>query len=54
MSPLLLAVALPLAFALVAFAIPSERVRPWLIPVAALVQVPLLARLIQTREVAKS
>ncbi|HKA16162.1 MAG TPA: proton-conducting transporter membrane subunit [Myxococcota bacterium] len=45
MSPLLLAVALPLAFALAALAIPSERVRPWLIPIAALCQVPLLAAL---------
>jgi Formate hydrogenlyase subunit 3/Multisubunit Na+/H+ antiporter, MnhD subunit len=46
MSPLLLAVGLPLAFALFAFAIPSERARPWLIPVAALAQLPVLARLI--------
>jgi hydrogenase-4 component F len=45
MSPLLFAVALPLAFAVAAFAIPSERFRPWLIPVAALCQLPLLAAL---------
>jgi hydrogenase-4 component F len=42
-SPLLFAVAVPLAFALIALAIPSERVRPWLVPVAALVQIPVLA-----------
>ena len=48
MSPLLLAVAVPLAFALVALAIPSERVRPWLLPVAALVQIPVLALLVRS------
>ena len=31
MSPLLLAVAAPLAFAGAAFATPSERARPWLV-----------------------
>ena len=46
MNPLFFAVALPLAFALIAFTLPSERVRPWLIPVAALCQVPLLAALV--------
>jgi hydrogenase-4 component F len=46
MSPLLFAVAMPLAFALAAFAVPSERVRPWLIPVAALCHIPLLAVLV--------
>ena len=48
MSPLLLAVALPLAFALVALATPSERVRPWWIPVAAAAQLPLLGGLVRT------
>jgi hydrogenase-4 component F len=48
MSPLLLLVALPLAFALAALAIPSARVRPWLLPVAALVQIPVLARLVSS------
>jgi hydrogenase-4 component F len=47
MSPLLFAVAVPLAFALAALAIPSERVRPWLLPVAPLVQIPLLALLVR-------
>ena len=48
MSPLLFAVAVPLAFALIALAIPSERVRPWLLPVAALVQIPVLALLVRS------
>jgi hydrogenase-4 component F len=48
MSALLLLVALPLAFALVALAIPSERARPWLIPAAAIAQLPLLVRLTRT------
>jgi hydrogenase-4 component F len=46
MNPLLLTVAMPLAFALIAFAIPSERMRPWLVPVAATAQLPLLALLV--------
>jgi hydrogenase-4 component F len=50
MSPLLLAVALPLGFALGAFALPSERLRPWLIPSAALCQLPLAALLLARRE----
>ena len=50
MSPLLLAVALPLGFALVAVALPSERARPWLVPAAALAQAPLLAFLLRTPE----
>jgi len=33
----------PLAFAALAFATPSERVRPWLLPVAALAQLGLIA-----------
>jgi len=48
MSPLLFAVAVPLAFALTALAIPSERVRPWLLPVAAVIQIPLLALLVSS------
>jgi hydrogenase-4 component F len=50
MSPLLLVVALPLAFALVALATPSERVRPWLLPVAAAAQFPVLAGLVRSGE----
>jgi hydrogenase-4 component F len=46
MSPVLLAVAAPLAFAGAAFATPSERVRPWLIPAAALCQLPIVAFLL--------
>jgi hydrogenase-4 component F len=46
MSLLLLAGAVPLAFALVAFVTPSERLRPWLIPVAALCQLPIDAFLL--------
>jgi hydrogenase-4 component F len=49
-SPLLLAGALPLAFALVAFATPSERVRPWWVPAAALCQLPVAALLLVSRE----
>jgi hydrogenase-4 component F len=44
-----LAVAGPLAFALAAFATPSERVRPWLIPAAALCQLPIVALLLASR-----
>jgi len=47
---LALAVGLPLAFALAAFATPSERLRPWLIPAAALVQLPVDAWLIASGE----
>ena len=50
MSPLLLAVALPLAFALAAFATPSERVRPWLVPAAALGQLGVAGSLWAARE----
>ena len=46
MSVLLIAVAAPLAFALAAFATPSERLRPWLIPAAALCQLPIVAFLL--------
>jgi len=49
MSLLLLAVALPLAFALVALAVPSERARPWLLPLAALCQLGLAGWLWQRR-----
>jgi hydrogenase-4 component F len=45
-NALLVAVAAPLAFALVAFATPSERVRPWLLPAAALCQLPLVGFLL--------
>jgi hydrogenase-4 component F len=45
-SVLLILVALPLAFALAAFATPSERLRPWLIPAAALCQLPVVAFLL--------
>jgi hydrogenase-4 component F len=48
-SPLLLAGALPLAFAAAAFATRSERVRPWLLPAAALCQLPLVAFLLASR-----
>lgn len=49
MSALLIAVALPLAFALAAFAAPSERVRPWLIPAAALCQLPVVGFLLASQ-----
>jgi hydrogenase-4 component F len=49
-SPLLLAVALPLAFALAAFFAPSERARPWLLPAAALCHVPVAGFLLATHE----
>jgi hydrogenase-4 component F len=49
-SVLLLAGALPLAFALAAFATPSERVRPWWVPAAALCQLPVAAFLLASRE----
>ena len=49
MSPLLLAGTLPLAFALLAFATPSERVRPWWVPAAALCQLPVAALLLTSR-----
>jgi hydrogenase-4 component F len=45
-SPLLLAGAVPLAYALAAFATPSERFRPWLIPAAAVCQPPVVAFLL--------
>jgi hydrogenase-4 component F len=48
MSVLLIAVAAPLAFALAAFATPSERLRPWLIPAAALCQLPIVAFLLSS------
>jgi hydrogenase-4 component F len=48
MSPLLLAVAVPLAFALVALATPSERARPWLLPMAAFAQLPMLFGLVRS------
>jgi hydrogenase-4 component F len=50
MSALWLAVASPLAFALLAFATPSERARPWLLPAAAAVQLALAARLLLLRD----
>jgi hydrogenase-4 component F len=43
-----LVVALPLAFALAALATPSERLRPWWVPVAAAAQLPLLAGLVRS------
>jgi len=46
---LLICVAVPLAFALAAFATPSERVRPWLIPSAALVQLPVVAWIVSSQ-----
>jgi len=49
-SLLLLGGGVPLAFALAAFATPSERVRPWLIPAAALCQLPIAALLLASRE----
>jgi hydrogenase-4 component F len=49
-SPLLLVVALPLAFALAAFLTPSERVRPWLLPAAALLQLPVVGFLLAGHE----
>jgi len=50
MSPLLLAPALPLAFAAVAFALPSERVRPWLLPAAGVAQLGVVGALWLARE----
>ena len=50
MSLLLLAGAVPLAFALVAFVTPSERVRPWLLPAAALCQIPVAALVLRSRQ----
>ena len=50
MSPLLLAVAAPLAFALAALAIDSERARPWVLPLAAVGQLLLVASLGEQRE----
>ena len=47
MNPLLFLVALPLAFALVAYALPSERARPWLIPAAALCRLGVAAHLLR-------
>jgi hydrogenase-4 component F len=49
-SPLLLAVALPLAFAAVAFAMPSERARPWLLPAAGIGQLGVAGPLLAARE----
>jgi len=49
-SLLLLAGAVPLAFALVAFVTPSERVRPWLVLAAALCQIPVAALVLISRE----
>jgi hydrogenase-4 component F len=49
-SPLLLAVAIPLAFALLAFATPSERLRPWLLPGAAVCQTAVAGLLLAARE----
>jgi hydrogenase-4 component F len=50
MSLLLLAVVVPLAFALLAFATPSERLRPWAVPAAAVVGLPTAALLIARQE----
>ena len=50
MSLLLLAGAVPLAFALVAFVTPSERARPWLVVAAALCQIPVAALVLISRE----
>jgi hydrogenase-4 component F len=49
MSVLLFAGASPLAFALAAFATPSERLRPWLIPAAAVCQLPIVAYLLASQ-----
>jgi hydrogenase-4 component F len=46
MSPILVAVAVPLAFALLAFVVPSERVRPRILPVAALCQLAIVGALL--------
>ena len=50
MSPVLLAVAVPLAFALAAFAMRSERARPWMVPAAGVCQVPVVVWLLAQRE----
>src|SRR4030095_16704597 len=49
-SLLLLAGVVPLAFALVAFVTPSERVRPWLLLAAAVCQIPVAALVLSSRE----
>ena len=50
MSLLLLVIAIPLAFALIAFLTPSERVRPWLVLGAAVCQGPATALALISRE----
>jgi hydrogenase-4 component F len=48
-SPVPIAVALPLAFALVAFAVRSNRARPRVLPVAALCQIAVVGALLASR-----